>query len=110
MRLRGKRAELEGLAVRRAAETVTAEQLQEIRGILDRLFQMIRNLWDSTDWCRRIFAADATHPRASSAELEEIFRALRDGDPDAACASLQNEERRALAWLLERAERTPLPG
>jgi len=130
------RAELEGLAVRRAAETVTEEQLQEIRGILDemeaaeqkgdveeyarlnrefhlsiydaqpyrRLFQMIRNLWDSTDWCRRIFAADATYLPASSAEHEEIFRALRDGDPEAACASLQNQKRRALVWLLERVE------
>ena len=69
-----------------------------------KLSAMIRNLWDSTDWCRRIFAADGSYLPSSSAEHEGIYEALREHDAATAEALLRNQKQRALAWLLERVE------
>jgi DNA-binding GntR family transcriptional regulator len=130
------RAELEALAVRRAAEEITPEQLTELRRILDamagaeargdvaeygrlnrelhlgayaaqsfaRLQTMIGSLWDSTDWCRRIFATDTESLRSSSAEHELIYEALARGDGDAAAAAVRAQKQRAADWYLGRVD------
>jgi len=130
------RAELEALAVRRAAAEITAEQLAELRRILDamaeaeasgdiaaygrlnrefhlcayaaqsfaKLRSMIGSLWDSTDWCRRIFSTDTESLRASSAEHEAIYDALVRGDGDAAAAMIRAQKQRAADWFLARVE------
>ena len=130
------RAELEALAVRRAAEEITPEQLAELRRILDamadaeargdvaeygrlnrefhlgayaaqsfvRLQTMIGSLWDSTDWCRRIFSTDTESLRSSSAEHELIYEALARGDGDAAAAAVRAQKQRAADWYLGRVE------
>jgi DNA-binding GntR family transcriptional regulator len=67
-----------------------------------RLGTMIRQLWDSTDWCRRIFAADREYLLASSAEHEGIYNALEAGDGDRAAMLLEQQKARGCAWLLER--------
>jgi DNA-binding GntR family transcriptional regulator len=132
------RAELEALAVRRAAAEITPEQLAELRRILDamaeaeargdvteygrlnrefhlgayaaqsfaRLQTMIGALWDSTDWCRRIFSTDTESLRASSAEHELIYEALAHGDGDAAAAAVRAQKQRAADWYLGRVEET----
>lgn len=69
-----------------------------------RLLSLIRDYWDSTDWCRRIFVSDANSIRASAAEHRGIYQALVDGDGDAAAELLRQQKRRAGAWLLEHAE------
>ena len=68
-----------------------------------RLLSLIRDYWDSTDWCRRIFVSDANSIRASAAEHRGIYQALVDGDGDAAAELLRQQKRRAGAWLLEHA-------
>jgi DNA-binding GntR family transcriptional regulator len=127
------RAELEALALRRAARTITPDQLAHLRALLDemaaaehagdmaaygrlnrafhmatyaaqpyrRLLAMIESLWDSTDWCRRIFRADAESVRASSAEHEAIYAALAAGDGDAAARAVQIQKERSCRWLLQ---------
>jgi DNA-binding GntR family transcriptional regulator len=127
------RAELEGLALRRAAQTIDEAQLAHLRATLDamataeregrteeygrlnrefhlaayaaqpykKLCAMIESLWDSTDWCRRIFSADAQSVRASSAEHEEIYEALARGDGDAAAEAVRTQKQRAATWLLK---------
>jgi DNA-binding GntR family transcriptional regulator len=132
------RSELEALALRRAAETVTPEQLAHLRALLDemaaaerdgdmeaygrlnrafhmaayaaqpyrRLLAMIESLWDSTDWCRRIFRADADSVRASSAEHEAIYAALAAGDGDAAAHAVQVQKQRSCRWLLQHIHNT----
>ena len=130
------RAELEALAVRRAAEEITPAQLTELRRILDamadaeargdvaeygrlnrefhlgayaaqsfgRLQTMIGSLWDSTDWCRRIFSTDTESLRSSSAEHELIYEALARGDGDAAAAAVRAQKQRAADWYLARVD------
>jgi DNA-binding GntR family transcriptional regulator len=66
-----------------------------------RLLALIRDYWDSTDWCRRIFAGDADSVRASAAEHRGIYQALVDGDGDTAAELLREQKRRAGAWLVE---------
>jgi len=70
-----------------------------------KLAAMIRNLWDSTDWCRRIFAADTAYVLASTSEHEGIYTALAKHDGDTAVALLRSQKQRALAWLLEHVDR-----
>ena len=67
-----------------------------------KLRSMIESLWDSTDWCRRIFSTEAESMRASLAEHEAIYDALARADGDAAAAALRSQKQRAAAWLLER--------
>jgi DNA-binding GntR family transcriptional regulator len=130
------RSELEALAVRRAAQSIDADQLAALRELLDamavaerdgdmeaygrlnrafhmgayaaqpyrRLTAMIESLWDSTDWCRRIFRADADSVRASSAEHEAIYDALARGDGEAAAVFVRAQKQRACSWLLKRIE------
>jgi DNA-binding GntR family transcriptional regulator len=132
------RSELEALALRQAALTITPEVLVELRRLLDemaaaeragdavaygrlnrefhfaiydaqpfrRLSTMIRNLWDSTDWCRRIFASATDYLPASTAEHEGIYRALQAGDGDTAGDLLRQQKQRALDWLLVHVERS----
>jgi DNA-binding GntR family transcriptional regulator len=132
------RSELEALALRRAAQTVTPEQLAHLRTLLDemaaaecdgdmeaygrlnrafhlaayaaqpwgRLNTMIESLWDSTDWCRRIFRADADSVRASSDEHEAIYAALAAGDGDAAAHAVQAQKQRSCRWLLHHIHNT----
>jgi DNA-binding GntR family transcriptional regulator len=69
-----------------------------------RLSVMIRNLWDSTDWCRRIFISDADYLLASTEEHEGIFEALERRDGEAAAAFLRHQKQRACEWLLNRVE------
>jgi DNA-binding GntR family transcriptional regulator len=69
-----------------------------------KLSAMIRNLWDSTDWCRRIFAADVNYLPASTAEHEGIWQALKEGDGDRAAEILRRQKQRARDWLLDHAE------
>jgi DNA-binding GntR family transcriptional regulator len=136
------RTELEALALVHAAQTITTDELQNLRRLLDemadaerdeafadygrlnrefhlaiydaqpyrRLSTMISSLWDSTDWCRRIFASNGDYVLASTAEHEGIYRALVDRDGDAAAALLRNQKRRALHWLLEHYERGDVGG
>jgi DNA-binding GntR family transcriptional regulator len=66
-----------------------------------KLRSMIESLWDSTDWCRRIFAAEGESMRASLAEHEAIYAALARGDGEAASVALRAQKARAAAWLLE---------
>ena len=66
-----------------------------------RLATMIRQLWDSTDWCRRIFVADADYVLASSAEHEGIYDALVARDGDRAAELLRRQKVRGCEWLLE---------
>lgn len=128
------RAELEALAVRRAATEITPGELARLRGILDamadaeargdipaygrlnrefhlcayaaqsygKLQSMIGSLWDSTDWCRRIFAVDSESLRASSTEHEAIYDALARRDGDAAAALIRAQKQRAADWFLAR--------
>ncbi|HEY1776641.1 MAG TPA: GntR family transcriptional regulator [Solirubrobacteraceae bacterium] len=67
----------------------------------DKLRTMIESLWDSTDWCRRIFNTEAQSMRASLLEHEAIYAALEAGDGEAASTALRAQKRRAAAWLLE---------
>jgi DNA-binding GntR family transcriptional regulator len=126
------RSELESLALQRAAQTITTDQLAQLRELLDamaeaeragdmeaygrlnrafhmgayaaqpyrRLLSMIESLWDSTDWCRRIFRADAQSVRASSAEHEAMYTALAAGDGEAAAAAVRAQKARSCRWLL----------
>lgn len=130
------RSELEALALRRAAQSIDAEQLGHLRELLDamavaerdgdmeeygrlnrafhmgayraqpwrRLTTMIESLWDSTDWCRRMFSADADSVRASSAEHEAIYDALARGDGEAAAVFVRAQKQRACSWLMKRIE------
>jgi DNA-binding GntR family transcriptional regulator len=66
-----------------------------------KLRAMIESLWDSTDWCRRIFNTEAESVRVSLAEHEAIYEALARADGEAASASLRAQKLRAGAWLLE---------
>jgi DNA-binding GntR family transcriptional regulator len=68
----------------------------------NKLRTMIESLWDSTDWCRRIFSADADSVRASSAEHESIYEALARGDGEAAAVFVRAQKQRAAAWFLRR--------
>lgn len=65
-----------------------------------RLRSMIEALWDSTDWCRRIFTVEADSVRASLAEHEAIYEALARGDGQAASVFLRAQKQRAAFWLL----------
>lgn len=128
------RAELEALALSRAAERITAGELESLREILDsmgraerdgdvaaygrlnrefhmlayaaqpyaKLRSMIESLWDSTDWCRRIFATEGETMRASLEEHEAIYAALSRADGEAAAAALRAQKQRAATWMLER--------
>jgi DNA-binding GntR family transcriptional regulator len=130
------RTELEALALRQAAPRITAEELRELRAIIDamaeaeragdakeygrlnrefhlrayaaqpyqKLCTMIESLWDSSDWCRRIFHAEASSLRASLAEHEAMYEALARGDGEAASVFLRAQKHRAAAWLLEHIE------
>jgi DNA-binding GntR family transcriptional regulator len=69
-----------------------------------KLSAMIRNLWDSTDWCRRIFSADEGYLPNSSAEHEAIFTALQKHDAATAEVVLRAQKHRALQWLLAHVE------
>jgi len=127
------RTELEALALSRAAERITPEELERLREILDamgraerdgdvaaygllnrefhmlayaaqpyaKLRSMIESLWDSTDWCRRIFNTEGESMRASLAEHEAIFEALARADGESAGAALRAQKGRAAAWLLD---------
>ena len=66
-----------------------------------RLRSMIESLWDSTDWCRRIFSTDFESMRSSSAEHEAIYDALARGDGEAASVFLRAQKHRAASWLLD---------
>jgi DNA-binding GntR family transcriptional regulator len=66
-----------------------------------RLLALIRDYWNSTDWCRRIFMGDVNSVRASAAEHRGIYEALLAGDGEAAADLLRQQKRRAGAWLLE---------
>jgi DNA-binding GntR family transcriptional regulator len=126
------RAELEALALRHAAQEITASQLDALSAILDamreaernsdaeaygrlnrefhicayaaqsyhKLRTLIESLWDSTDWCRRIFTAQGETVRVSLAEHQAIYEALARRDGEAAGAVLRAQKRRAAAWLL----------
>jgi DNA-binding GntR family transcriptional regulator len=72
-----------------------------------RLLALIRDYWNSTDWCRRIFVGDAHSVRASAAEHRGIYEALVAGDGEAAADLLRQQKRRAGAWLLEHADEEP---
>lgn len=65
-----------------------------------RLRSMIETLWDSSDWCRRIFTSEADSMRASQSEHENIYEALARGDGDAASVFLRAQKHRAATWLL----------
>ena len=67
-----------------------------------KLRSMIESLWDSTDWCRRIFKTEAESMRMSLAEHEAIYDALAQADGEAASAALRAQKLRAAAWLLDR--------
>ena len=69
-----------------------------------RLRSMIESLWDSTDWCRRIFTTEADSMRSSLAEHEAIYDALARGDGEAASVFLRAQKHRAASWLLDRIE------
>jgi DNA-binding GntR family transcriptional regulator len=69
-----------------------------------KLSAMIQNLWDSTDWCRRIFAVDEAYLPYSTAEHEEIFTALQRRDAETAEKVLRTQKQRALRWLLDHVE------
>jgi DNA-binding GntR family transcriptional regulator len=71
-----------------------AQPYQKLRG-------MIESLWDSSDWCRRIFNAEAASVRTSLGEHEAIYEALARGDGEAASVFLRAQKHRAAAWLLE---------
>jgi DNA-binding GntR family transcriptional regulator len=66
-----------------------------------RLRSMIESLWDSTDWCRRIFTTELESMRSSSAEHEAIYDALARGDGEAASVFLRAQKHRAASWLLD---------
>jgi DNA-binding GntR family transcriptional regulator len=66
-----------------------------------RLRSMIESLWDSTDWCRRIFTTEAETMRSSLAEHEAIYDALVRGDGEAASVFLRAQKHRAASWLLD---------
>jgi DNA-binding GntR family transcriptional regulator len=66
-----------------------------------KLCSMIESLWDSSDWCRRIFKAEAASLRASLGEHEAIYEALARGDGEAASVFLRAQKHRAAAWLLD---------
>ena len=66
-----------------------------------KLRSMIEALWDSTDWCRRIFNTEGESMHASLAEHEAIYAALARADGDAAATALRSQKQRAAAWLLE---------
>lgn len=66
-----------------------------------KLRTMIESLWDSSDWCRRIFHAEAASLRASLGEHEAMYEALARGDGEAASVFLRAQKHRAAAWLLE---------
>jgi DNA-binding GntR family transcriptional regulator len=127
------RAELEALAMQRAARTINREQLDQLRDLLEameqaehegrvrdygllnrdfhfliyesqpykRLLALIRDYWNSADWCRRIFATDAQSVRASAAEHRGIYEALVTGDGEEAARLLRQQKLRSSAWLLE---------
>jgi DNA-binding GntR family transcriptional regulator len=133
------RAELEALALRRAAASITQAQLAGLRGLLDamaeaelahdaatygklnrefhlsiydaqsyrKLSEMIRNLWASSDWCRRIFSVDDSYLPDSTAEHEAMFAALQQGDAGTAERVLRTQKQRALKWLLAHVEDHP---
>jgi DNA-binding GntR family transcriptional regulator len=65
-----------------------------------KLLMMIESLWDSTDWCRRIFVAESDSIRASLVEHEVIYDALARGDGEAASVFLRAQKQRAVQWLL----------
>ena len=69
-----------------------------------KLRSMIESLWDSTDWCRRIFAAEADSIRISLTEHEAIYDALARGDGEAASVFLRAQKHRAGSWLLDQIE------
>jgi DNA-binding GntR family transcriptional regulator len=126
------RSELEALALVTAARQITADELAELRRIVDemavaeregraedygklnrefhmcaysaqpyeRLRTMIESLWDSSDWCRRIFTAEAESVRTSLTEHEAIYDALARGDGQAAAVFLRAQKHRAATWLL----------
>jgi DNA-binding GntR family transcriptional regulator len=66
-----------------------------------KLLRMIESLWDSTDWCRRIFVAESDSIRASLVEHEVIYDALARGDGEAASVFLRAQKQRAVQWLLK---------
>jgi DNA-binding GntR family transcriptional regulator len=66
-----------------------------------KLRSMIESLWDSSDWCRRIFKAEQSSVRASLGEHEAIYEALARGDGEAASAFLRAQKHRAATWLLD---------
>jgi DNA-binding GntR family transcriptional regulator len=74
-----------------------------------RLLALIRDYWNSTDWCRRIFAGDAHSVRASAAEHRGIYEALVAGDGKTAAELLRQQKRRSGAWLLEHADQNDEP-
>ncbi len=69
-----------------------------------RLRSMIESLWDSTDWCRRIFTTEADSIRSSLAEHAAIYDALARGDGEAASVFLRAQKHRAASWLLDHIE------
>jgi DNA-binding GntR family transcriptional regulator len=66
-----------------------------------KLYAMIETLWDSSDWCRRIFSTEAESVRTSLSEHQAIYEALARGDGDAASVFLRAQKHRAGAWLLK---------
>jgi DNA-binding GntR family transcriptional regulator len=66
-----------------------------------KLRSMIESLWDSTDWCRRIFNTEAQSVCVSLLEHEAIYEALAAGDGEAASTALRAQKQRAASWLLE---------
>ena len=69
-----------------------------------RLRSMIETLWDSSDWCRKIFTTEADSMRASLNEHDGIYQALARGDGEAASVFLRAQKHRAAAWLLRHIE------
>jgi DNA-binding GntR family transcriptional regulator len=68
----------------------------------ERLRSMIETLWDSSDWCRRIFNTEAESIRTSLAEHQAMYDALVRGDGEAASVFLRAQKQRAGSWLLAR--------
>lgn len=65
-----------------------------------KLRSMIESLWDSTDWCQRIFNADAGSMRSSQSEHEALYDGLARGDGELASVVLRAQKHRAATWLL----------
>jgi DNA-binding GntR family transcriptional regulator len=67
-----------------------------------KLSTMLEQLWDSTDWCRRILLDDAKMVSASLADHKLIYDALEQHDGEAAAVFVRAQKHRTVAWFLRR--------